>query len=161
MNRPSDNERLFADALADTAPAGFREALMGETLRRARRQRQFRRARRIGAALAMVALLSIVFWPRTAPRRNSTAEPPAPSYRLINTTPLPASAIIVTQPLVNQIAVSTEAVSIITTAQSHDGLREINDDELLALAPAPALLVRLGPHSAELVLGNQESADLQ
>ena len=161
MNRPSDNKRLFTDALADTAPAGFREALIGDTLRRVRRQRQFRQARRIGAALAMVALLSILFWPRTAPRRNSTAEPPAPSYRLVNTTPLPASAIIVTQPFLDQTAVSTQAVSVVTTAQSHDGLRELNDDELLALAPAPALLVRLGPHSAELVLENQERTDFQ
>jgi len=161
MNRPSDNERLFADALTDTAPAGFREALMGDTLRRARRHRQLRWARKIGAAVAMVTLLSILFWPRTAPRRNSTAEPPAPSYRLVNTTPLPASAIIVTQPFVDQIAVSTQAVLVITTAQSHDGLRELSDDELLALAPAPALLVRLGPHSSELVLANPEKTDFQ
>jgi hypothetical protein len=40
-------------------------------------------------------------------------------------------------------------------------LRELSDDELLALAPAPAALVRVGPHSAELVLANQSDGDLR
>jgi len=66
----------------------------------------------------------------------------------------------VTQPFANQI-LSVPTIGVITTAQFHDQLRILNDDELLALAPSPALLVRLGPHSAELVLADQTRSDLQ
>src|SRR5580765_6700062 len=161
MKRPSDNERLFADALADAGPTGFREALLGETLRLARRRRHFRQLRRAGAALMIIGLVTFLFWPKAVTRRVPFTEPPLASYQLINTRSLSAGAVVTTQPFVNQIVESVQTASVITTAQAHDGLREIDDDELLALAPGPALLVRLGPHSAELVLANQEKTDLQ
>jgi hypothetical protein len=160
MNRPTDNERLFTDALADAGPADFRERLLGETLRLARRRRQFRRMRRGAIAAGIVVLLAICFGPRTRShltKTNATIE----SYRLVETQPLPANEIVVTTPFAGQIVASIPATSVITTAESGDGLRELSDDELLALAPAPAALVRLGPHSAELVLANQSKSDLQ
>jgi hypothetical protein len=161
MNRETDNERLFADALAEGGPAGFREALLGKTLRLARRRRHFRQMRRAGAALLAVGLITVLFWPRAVPHGRPPVETQLATYQLINSHPLPASAVVTTQPFVNQIVASVQTANVITTAQAHDGLREINDDELLALAPAPAMLVRLGPHSAELVLANQEKTDLQ
>ena len=49
--------------------------------------------------------------------------------------------------------------NIILTAQAGSPIREINDDELLALVPKPAALVRFGPHSAELVFVNAADRD--
>ena len=161
MNRPTDHERLFIDALADAGPVGFRERLLGETLRLARRRRQFRQMRRVGTALVLVALLAIWIRPRTVPYHRAKTEPSVESYRLVETQPLPASSIVVTQPFAGQTVASIPATSIITTAESGDGFRELSDDELLALAPAPAALVRLGPHSAKLVLANQSKINWQ
>jgi hypothetical protein len=46
-------------------------------------------------------------------------------------------------------------VHLVQTSQGDGQFREIGDDELLALAePKPAALVRLGPHTAELVVLN-------
>jgi len=157
MNRPTDNEQLLADALADAAPASFRESLLGETLRLARRRRQFRQMRRVGVVmLAMAFVLALWLRPRSG-HRVSKAESVPPSYQLVSTVPLPASAVVVTQPFTNpEIASAPTSVRVITTAEFGDGLRELSDDELLALAPAPAALVRLGPHSEELVFVNED-----
>jgi hypothetical protein len=158
MNHRADNERLFADALADAGPVGFREGVLGETLRLARRRRQFRRLRRGGMALAIAALLAICLRSRTGSQRTSIEKTP-PGYTLVETRPLSANAIVTTQPFTPAIVVSVPTVTVVTTAEAGDGLRELTDDELLALAPAPAALIRLGPHSAELVLANQTKAD--
>jgi hypothetical protein len=161
MNRPTDNERLFADALAEAGPPGFREGMLGETLRLARRRRQFRQARKVGIAMGLAALLAIWLRPTTTTHRRAKTEAASESYRLVETQPVPASEIVVTSPFAGQIVASIPATSVITTAEAGDGLRELSDDELLALAPAPAALVRLGPHSAELVLANQNKINVQ
>ena len=160
MNRPTDNERLFADALTDAGPADFRASLLGETLRLARRRRRVRQVRRVGIITALAAALAMWFWPRTIVRQPKT-EPAIASYRLIETQPLSASEIVTTQPFTSSIIASTPAPGVFTTADVGDGLRLLNDDELLSLAPAPAVLVRLGPHSAELILANQNKPDVQ
>jgi hypothetical protein len=160
MNRPTDNERLFTDALADAGPEGWREQLLGETLRLARRRRQFRQMRYGGIAVGIILLLALWLMPRNASHHTAT-QAAVETYRLIETQPLPANEIVATQPFAGQIVASVPATSVITTAQSGDGLRELSDDELLALAPAPAALVRVGPHSAELVLANQSDGDLR
>lgn len=160
MNRPTDNERLFADALADAAPGDFRESLLGETLRLARRRRHFRQLRRGGAVVALVAAVLLALWLRPKPLQR-VSRPEAQGYELVSTEPLPASAIVLTRPFTSPIVASIPTVNVITTAESGDGLRELTDDELLALAPAPAALVRLGPHSAELVLADQNKTDAQ
>jgi hypothetical protein len=160
MNRPTDNERLFADALADAGPDGFRDGLLAETLRLARRRRQFRQIRRGGIAVAVAMLLAFGLLPRTRSHRVDIKGAP-PGYTLVETQPLPASALVMTQPFKGQIVASTSTVLVVTTAEVGDGLRELTDDELLALAPAPAALVRLGPHSAELVLANDSEMQVQ
>jgi hypothetical protein len=69
---------------------------------------------------------------------------------------LPASAIVVTQPFpTDQLVASVATVEMIQTSSGN--FRVINDDELLALVAArPAALVRLGPHSEQLVFVNPE-----
>jgi len=154
MNNQSDNERLFADALADASPADFRDRLLGRTLRLARRRRHVRQARRAGIALGIVSAFALWLWPRTTPHPQR-ATPTLTNYRLIETQPLPASALVVTQPFRRPIVASTAATSVITTAEVRNGLHILTDDELLSLAPGPAVLVRLSPDSAELILADQ------
>jgi hypothetical protein len=157
MKRPTDNERLFADALAEAGPADFRASLLGETLRLARRRRRVRQVRSGAMMLGIVAALALWFWPRTVVHPPKT-EPVVASYRLIETQPLPANEIVTTQPFTSSIIASAPTANVITTAEAHDGLRLLTDDELLSMAPAHAMLVRLGPHSAELILANQSQA---
>jgi len=160
MKRPTDNEQLFADALADAGPADFRESLLGETLRLARRRKRVRQVRRGAIMLGIAAALTLWFWPRSIVLPPKS-EPAVASYRLIETQPLPASVIVTTQPFTSSIVASLPSANVITTAEARDGLRLLTDDELLSLAPASSALVRLGPHSAELILANQSKPGVQ
>ena len=45
-------------------------------------------------------------------------------------------------------------MAMVATTQSTGIVRQLDDDELLALLPSPALLVRRGPHLAELVFAD-------
>jgi hypothetical protein len=159
MKRPSDNERLFADALTDSGPADFRVSLLCETLRLARRRKRVRQVRQAGLVMGIAVALAMWFWPRGLVRPGKS-EPATASYRLIETQPLSASAIVTTQPFTSSIA-STPTANVITTAEARDGLRLLTDEELLSLAPAPAVLVRLGPNSAELILANQSKVEVR
>lgn len=150
MTRRTDQERLLADVLREETGDGFREALLGETLRLVRRRRQARLARRVGGVCALLAVTTaIALWQRPlAP--ELAARPPAQHYQLTLSQPLPASCVVSSCPLrADQVVVSTLASSVIQTTT---GLyRVLGDDELLALAPVPAALVRRGPHEVEFV----------
>jgi hypothetical protein len=139
MNHSPDHRHLLAEVLADTSPAGFREALLGETLRLARRRRQWRQARRGAAVIAVLALaLGGVWWKLSWPPKAK----PTASYLLVRTQPLSPAQIVTTQPL-------SPGQLVLTVS---GGFREIGDDELLSLvAPQVAALVRRGPHEAELI----------
>src|SRR3954468_13753228 len=114
MNRPTDNERLFTDALADAGPADFRERLLGETLQLARRRRKIRQTRQVGVALGLAALLAVLLWPRNASHPTKT-EATSQNYRLVETQPLPTNEIVSTHPFAGQIVASIPPTSIITT----------------------------------------------
>ena len=157
MNRPTDNERLLDDMLSEAVPADFREALLGETLRLACRRRRWRQTRRAAALLVALGLLAVLV------RQNLPPPPLAPmpvtkakvkSYELICTQPLSAGVMVVTRPLsAGRLVASVATVEMIQTSSGN--FRVINDDELLALvASRPAALVRLGPHSEQLVFVN-------
>jgi hypothetical protein len=157
MNHEPDNEQLLADVLAEAAPTDFREALLGETLRLARQRRRWRQTRRTAALLVALGLLAVLV------RQNFLPHPLAPmpaakakvkSYELVRTQPLSAGAIVVTRSLsADQLVASVATAEMIQTSSGN--FRVINDDELLALvAPRPAALVRLGPHSEQLFFVN-------
>jgi hypothetical protein len=157
MKRPTDHERLLADALADDAPADFREALLGETLRHARRRRRWRQSRRGLGALAVLAGLGLavrLLVPATSPVRSSVAG----GCEIIRTQPLPASALVATQPFSpDRLVASTPSAQVIRTAPAAGEYREISDEELLALvAPRPVLLVGCGPQCKQLIFLNPE-----
>lgn len=157
MNHEPDNEQLLADVFSEAAPAGFREALLGETMRLARRRRRWRQTRRTAALLVALGLLAVLvrqnFQPHPLPP-VPVAKVKVKSYELVRTQPLSAGAIVVTRPLsANQLVASVATAEMVQTSSGN--FRMINDEELLALvASRPAALVRLGPHSEQLVFAN-------
>jgi hypothetical protein len=155
MNLRADHERLFADALADEAPAGFREALLSQTLRHARARRRWRQVRRGATALAGVVLLAVLM--RLILPQPPLAVPVA-GCEIIHTRPLPAAAFVNTVPLQpNQLVAPVATVGVIHTDLAVVTYREIGDGELLALvAPRPAVLVGCGPHCAQLIFVNPD-----
>ncbi len=155
MNDPADNERLLTDVLADEA--GFREALFSETLCLARRRRRIRQARRAVSAVVVLVGLATLVWQSLSPR-GVVPQTAGKSYGVVHTQPLPEAALVTTKPFsADRFVASVANASIITTPASSGQFQEIGDDELLALAaPRPVVLVRLGPHSQELVFVNPE-----
>jgi hypothetical protein len=160
MNERTDNQNLLAEVLAEASPPDFREAMLAETLRLARRQRQFRQTRRaIGATVAMSLLAVLVVQHLSRPPVASI--PIAnrivrQSYGLVRTQPLPANALVRTRSL-SAVGFAAPLPRIIEVVTTSGGFRLINDDELLALlADKPAVLIRTDPHSEELVFANPE-----
>jgi hypothetical protein len=165
MNRKVDNE-LLNDVFAENTPADFREAMLGETLRLARRRRHFRQTRNAFGVFAALALLGIFIRQETLPQKTIAVSASSPvakitspkSYEIVHTRPLPASVIVTTHSLSGgQFLVSAAEIKIVRTTPGN--FRVINDDELLALiAPRPAILLRTGKNSEELVFANPEDA---
>jgi len=160
MNRKTDNERLLADVLAEAAPEDYRDALLGETLRLVRRRRRWRQTRLAAAVLVAFGLCGIFIWQENSPPRPIAPAPAAKAvaknYQLVQTRPLPATAIVATQPLAaGQFVAPAETVALVRTSSSN--YRVINDAELLALVTShPAVLIRTGPRSEALVFANPE-----
>jgi hypothetical protein len=159
MNDPGHNERLLADVLGEGVTADFREGLLKETLRLARRRRRVRQMRVAAPGLAAMFGLGLLVW-HLFPSGRAPADLRSKPYALVRTQPLPAAAWVRTQPLSPACLVaSVRSINMVATAGAGRPIREINDDELLALLPKPAALVRLGPHSAELVFVNPADRD--
>jgi hypothetical protein len=154
MNPEADHERLFADALTESAPAGFREAMLNQTLRLARRRRRFRQARRGTVVLIAFCALATLIWEMSPHPPSAIGLPPA-GYELVRTRPFPAGRIVSTQPLAGDHRVASVAMANIV--HTSDGIQEISDDQLLALMVSkPVALIRLGPNSERLVFVNPE-----
>ena len=156
MIKRTDHEELLADVLAGESQAGFSDALLGETLRHARRRRQWRQVRRASVATLLLLVAGLGVW-RSVPRGKQsieTSQPPAPPrpYQLIVSRPLTDTQVVTTQPLATEALLVAE--STVPTIRTYDGgFREVGDDELLKLAePQIAALIRRGPHEAELIL---------
>jgi hypothetical protein len=159
VNDPRRNGRWLTDILGEGISAEFREGSLNETLRAVRRRRRFRQGRRAASALAVVVGLGLMVWHQFPSGRGSAGSSAKP-YTLVHTQPLPPAAWIVTRPLSPaKLLVSAPLGNIVVTAKAAVPVREINDDELLALAPGPVALVRYGPHSAELVFASAADRD--
>lgn len=159
MSERRDNERLLSDILAEDSPAGQREALLADTLSQVRRRRRFRQAQRGACAITVLAVAGLVFL-RHGPPTNSPPSPTKP-YFLIQTLPLRTTAIVESRqlPPANLVS-STPTTAVVSTVASAEHARDLNDQDLLALtAPNPAVLVRKGPGSAELVFVSSVSAN--
>jgi hypothetical protein len=154
MNDPRKLKRLLGDVLEEGNAPGFREQLLTETLRLARRRRRFRHAGRAGMGIATLALMTLLAWrglhrvPVSGPLEERKP------YMLVSTESLPASAVVETRPLSQAQEVASFATRNVVSTSNALAVRpkEVSDDELLALcSPRPAVLVRQGPQSAELV----------
>src|SRR5512133_2830902 len=136
MNDPRDKESLLNDVLAQSATAALRERLLTQTLRGARRRRVIRRVRRAGSVLVVVAALGLVAWRMTLPN------PPAPQnrqpgYLLVRTQPLPAPALVETQPIRPLIVVAStksQTVVALRTIPGEPDYMDLDDNALLAMA---------------------------
>lgn len=152
MSDPSKLKQLLSDVLDENS--GFRDQSLAATLRLARRRRQVRQATRSGASIAAIALVTLLAWHGF--HRTSVPEPVEQprAYALVVTQPLPPNSIVESRPLAEAEEVNSVATyGIVTTANALvNHPKEVGDDELLALcSPRPAVLIRQGPHSAELV----------
>ncbi len=161
MNERPEKNELLDDVLASSPE--FRAALLGETLRLARQRRQWRQARTVGGVLVAMVLTGIFarqLWMGKVSDKTvvaSRAEISAPnSFQLVETQPLPAGAMVTTGIFSPAQTISSAAgVTQITTTAGN--FRFINDEQLLALVSGtPAVLIRTGPDSEELVFANPE-----
>ena len=156
MNKRNDQKQLLADVLAEESGDGFSEALLGETLWRARRRRHWRQTRRAGGVLAVILVAALTIWRNLPDRTRSPVvvqrSPASTAYQLIVSQPLQSSQIIHSQPFApDQFSAPFSAVTFVYSRPG--GFRAVDDEELLSLAaPQTAALVRRGPHEAELIL---------
>lgn len=160
MNR--EREHLLGDILAEPGGSGeLRELLLDRTLRQVRRRRSVRRLRRAGSVLLVPLLLALLLWYVYPPPESKLSAHRVP-YTLVRTEPMPRSALVRTQPFpASGLVTSAPSADIatITTSRGKRGYRQIDDAVLLALAGTnAAVLVRLGPHSAELVFASGTAA---
>ena len=151
MSAKGHNQEFLDEILAEGRQAGAREMLFDDTLRLVRGRRRVRRIRRAALTMAILAAVGWLFW-RPAPTKPVLAELPKP-YRLVRTQPLAQTSLVATEPFAAASIVSSAPNAVlVATVPSQHLAREIDDDDLLALAgPRPAVLIRLGPDSADLV----------
>ncbi len=159
MNERTNREHLLREVLAEETDAGFRAALLQQSLRVAARRRRWQRARNAAAAVCMVLGVGALAWHIGLPRSPGAGR----SYVVVTTEPLAPSAVITTHPLApSQVLASFTSVELVQTPPRGQ-YRELDDRELLDLAaPSPAVLVRSGPNEAELVFvstGNERSGE--
>jgi len=155
MNQRTDKESLLADVLAEESRGEFSAALLGETLRHARRRRRWRQMRRVSGALALLVIAGFGFWQvATRPigqEETARLQKPPPAFHLVISEPLAIGQVVTTRSLpLEQQSVAPSKTAVVHTRDGE--FREVGDDELLALAsPQIVALVRRGPHAAELV----------
>lgn len=150
----NEDDKLWQDILSEVAPQEFQDALLSQTLARARRQKQMRRFSKAVMVVAVVAGVSFLFWRGDADKRIEPAKIARSTVEEISSKPLAQEMIVRSTSGAVQIVSSQPAGMILVgTEQRRKEFREINDEELMSLTEGrPAALVRTGPHQAELLL---------
>jgi hypothetical protein len=154
------NKPLLSDIFSEDADSEFREALLDQTLRIVRRKRRFRKARQAAFVTVMVAGLVLISFHSlvSKPPVSKIAKRVALPYLVVTTQPSSPDAVLSTSPDHSiRIISSSPTVQLVGTSESADILHQLDDDELLTLLPSPALLVRRGPHLAEVVFANADA----
>ena len=156
MKHQTDKKHLLNDVLADDPE--FRESLFVETARLAGRRRRGRQVRRALLSCAALVGLAVAVWPKPTQSTRQAVEAPRPERGYGLVVSAPTLNLVATQPFVSAPGITFDSsVQIVHTVAGASLFREIGDDDLLALAPGPAVLVRRGPHAADLiVLGASE-----
>jgi len=153
MKMEPDAERLLADVLEEASPPDFRAELLDRTLQQVRRRRHLRQWNQGLMAAAFITTLGFLVWKSRAPKDTNQGTP-GETLEIVTSQPLSPAMIVQSSPgLVEMISSSPSALAIIETSLFGDGFRELNDEELLAFtAGRPSVLVRQGPHQAELLI---------
>jgi hypothetical protein len=155
MDHKTDNRKLLADVLAESASGDVREAMLSRALLAMHRRRRARQARDLAGILCAAILLAVVVrqpfsssMKVVPPRAKAVTQP---GYQLIHTEPLSARFVVSTE-LLPEAKMVASAASVTEIATTRGNFRLIGDNELLALTAArPAILIRTGPDSEELV----------
>ncbi|MFO1497619.1 MAG: hypothetical protein U1G07_04370 [Verrucomicrobiota bacterium] len=148
--------RLLNAVLEETASPDFRADVLARALgqlQRRRRQRLYARGIAVlGAFLAAGAGLWMSL--REGDTAPTIAATPATAIPMLRSRPLEASAIVhSTANSVALVVTNSRGVRVIESASDDRAVREVDDDDLLALFKGRAVaLVRQGPHEAALVL---------
>jgi hypothetical protein len=152
-------EKLMADVLGEDSDPAAREALLGHTLRLARRKRRLGKLRRAVPAVVAIAVLFFItarfFRPGPlAPRLDAPSL--SPSYISVRSLPLPPGALVTTKPLDATSVVRTSfSVATVTTVPCVSSRCDLTDEELLKFTDGlPVVLIRQNNHAAELVFVN-------
>lgn len=142
---------LLQEVLEQGTPAEFQAALLENTLRTARRRKQFRQAGRCGLVLCVVAVAVAIFLQGpVAPLNRVEQESALP---IIHSQRLNPGMLVATRQFVPEVKTSPLTFTAIHTKTG--GFKILGDDELLAcLTKHPAALVRRGNGSADLVFVN-------
>jgi hypothetical protein len=153
MKPEPDADRLLADVLEESAPPDFRDALLDRTLKQVRRRRHLRQWNRGLLAAALISTVGFFVWKSRAPKVTNLGAP-GEALEIVTSQPLSPAMIVESSPgMVRMISSSLSTVAIIETSPFGDGYRELNDEELFAFtAGKPSVLVRHGPHQAELLI---------
>ena len=159
MKHKADHEELLNDVFGETAPDGWRGAMLGETLRLVRRRRRYRQLRQAAFALVVVGVLSM--WLRqtlvhtpTVPLMATKSAPAG--YEVVHTRPLLEKLVISTGSS-REVQIVTTTSTVRKTVTTSGDFQRINDEELLAFAARrPVILIGTGPKSEELVFLNPE-----
>jgi hypothetical protein len=149
-----DPNRLLDDLLAETAPADFRAGLLDRTLKQVRRKQLVRQWGRGTLAAAVVATAGLLVWRAPVPSGQRPATPPPASLILVSSQP-PDPALMVTSSggSFSTIATDVATLTVTETSPANSHVRELDDDQLFELTKGtPTLLVRHGPHDAELLI---------
>ncbi len=156
MSDLGPSERLLSDVLSENTAGDLRAGLLNHTLRLASRRRHICHARRAASAVAVITALGLLLW-HQIPLSPTRIASPVRHDELVHTRPLSTANWVTTRRLpVSSILASVPTTNIILTAEASNAVHPLSDDELLALAPQPAALVRFAPHTAELVFVKQD-----
>ena len=159
MKPESQQHSLLDDVLTEAAPADFERTLFDGTLRAVRRRRRLRQCSRGLAAVGIFAAIAVAVWNALLP--TTSVNLVQPTLHIVSSQPLPASMVVGTKP--DSVVVVTSSPTtfvVVETGAIKDPFQEINDEQLLALAGGrPVVLVRQGPHQAELLFLNPEDTN--
>lgn len=153
MKNENEHGRLMDDILEEIAPPAFRAELLDRILKQAQRRNRMRRWNNGVFTTAVIAVIGLFAWRMHVPEKGKQ-EQPLSGLTVVTSKPLAASMAVESNPgSVTVISSFPSTITVVETSPSAHDYRELNDEELLAMvAGTPSVLVRLGPHQAELLV---------
>ncbi len=158
MKNDEHDDRLLDDLLTGSGADDFRAEMLNRTLGQVRRRKLARQWGRGTLAAVLVAAGSLLFWRTQVPRTQIAVAPPPASLSTDSSHPFDAVKFVRTEAGSVGIISSADFSPVVTEIRSSPTpFNEINDDELLELTKGtPAVLVRSGPHQAELLIAGAD-----